>query len=138
RTIVEALEKAGDVGIVQSYWSQGFGANKIFSAYTKEIPMVDVSLEDYGMLYRMVEYDAKPKLRIVAESKDLGIVPTFNTIATIKGTEKLEEYVILSVRFDSWYGGTGATDNGTGTITMIEATRILKKIYPNPNSSITV
>ena len=138
RTIVEALEKAGAVGIVQSYWSEGFGANKIFSAYTKEIPMVDVSLEDYGMLYRMVEHDAKPKLRIVAESKDLGMVPTFNTIATIKGTEKPEEYIILSAHFDSWDGGTGATDNGTGTITMMEAARILKKIYPNPKRTIIV
>lgn len=138
KTIIEALEEAGAVGIVQSYWSEGFGANKIFSAYTKEIPMVDISLEDYGMLYRMVEHSARPKLRIVAESKDLGMVPTFNTIATIKGTEKPEEYIILSAHFDSWDGGTGATDNGTGVITMMEAARILKKIYPNPKRTIIV
>src|SRR5690606_28363849 len=138
RTIVEAVEKAGAGGIVQSYWSEGFRPNKIFSADTKEISMVDVSLEDYGMLYRMVEHDAKPKLRIVAESKDLGMVPTFNTIATIKGTEKPEEYIILSAHFDSWDGGTGATDNGTGTITMMEAMRLLKKYYPNPKRTILV
>lgn len=138
RTIVEALEAAGAAGIAQSYWSEGFGANKIFGAMTKEIPMVDISLEDYGMLYRMVEHEAKPKLRIIAQSKDLGMVPTFNTIATIKGTEKPEEYIILSAHFDSWDGGTGATDNGTGTITMMEAARILKKIYPNPKRTIIV
>lgn len=100
--------------------------------------MVDISLEDYGMLYRMVEHSARPKLRIVAESKDLGMVPTFNTIATIKGTEKPEEYIILSAHFDSWDGGTGATDNGTGVITMMEAARILKKVYPNPKRTIIV
>src|SRR5690606_33900643 len=138
RTIIEALEEAGAVGIVQSYWSEGLVANTIFSAYTKEISMVDISLEDYGMLYRMVEHNGKPKLRIVAESKDLGMVPTFNTIATIKGTEKPEEYIILSAHFDSWDGGTGATDNGTGTYTMMEAARILKKIYPNPKRTIIV
>lgn len=138
RSLPEALEKAGAVAIVQCYWSKGFGVNKIFSAGTKKIPMVDIALEDYGLLYRLAENGAKPQLKIVAESKELGNVPTFNTIAEIKGTEKPDEYIILSAHFDSWDGGTGATDNGTGTITMMEAARILKKVYPNPKRTIIV
>lgn len=138
RSIIEALENAGAAGIVASYWSKGFGVNKIFSARTKKIPTVDLELEDYTMLYRMVEYGDKPKIKIVAESKELGVVPTFNTIAEIKGVEKPEEYVILSAHFDSWDGGTGATDNGTGTLVMMEAMRILKKMYPNPKRTILV
>jgi carboxypeptidase Q len=90
------------------------------------------------MLYRLTENGDKPKIKVVAESKELGTVPTFNTIAEIKGTEKPEEYVILSAHFDSWDGATGATDNGTGTITMMEAARILKKIYPNPKRTILI
>jgi len=128
RSIIAALEDAGAVGIVSSRWSRGFGVNKIFSARTKKIPTVDLELEDYTMLYRMVEYGVQPKIKIVAESKELGKVPSFNTIAEIKGTEKPEEYVVLSAHFDSWDGGTGATDNGTGTLVMMEAMRILKKM----------
>lgn len=138
RNLNAAFEKAGAVGIAQSRWSEGFGANKIFSAGTEKIPVVDISLEDYGMLYRMVEHGANPQLKIVAESKDLGKVPTFNTIATIPGTELPDEYVVLSAHFDSWDGATGATDNGTGTITMLEAARILKKVYPNPKRTILI
>src|SRR5690554_4699910 len=138
RTIVQALEDAGAAGIVDSYWARGFGVSKIFGARTKKIPTVDLRLEDYSMLYRMVEHGDKPTIRVVAESKDLGIMPTFNTIAEIKGTEKPEEYVILSAHFDSWDGGTGATDNGTGTLVMMEAMRILKKVYPNPKRTILV
>jgi Zn-dependent M28 family amino/carboxypeptidase len=138
RSIIPALEEAGAVGIVDSYWSKGFGVNKIFGARTKKIPSVDIELEDYTMLYRMVEHGDKPKIHVVAESKDLGRVPTFNTIAEIKGTEKPDEYVILSAHFDSWDGGTGATDNGTGTLVMMEAMRILKKVYPNPKRTILV
>lgn len=138
RNIHEALEKAGAVGIVSSYWSKGFGANKIFASRTKKIPTVDIQLEDYGMLYRLVEYGNKPKIKIVAESKDLGVAPTFNTIAQIKGSEKPDEYVVLSAHFDSWDGGTGATDNGTGTLVMMEAMRLLKKFYPNPKRTILV
>ena len=138
RSIIEALENAGAAGIVSSYWSKGFGVSKIFSARTKKIPTVDLELEDYSMVYRLAARGEKPVLNIVAQSKDLGEVPTFNTIAEIKGTEKPEEYVILSAHFDSWDGGTGATDNGTGTLVMMEAMRILKKIVPNPKRTILV
>jgi carboxypeptidase Q len=138
RTLNTALEAAGAAGIISSYWSAGFGVNKIFSASTKKIPTVDVALEDYGMLYRLAESGNTPKLNIVATSKDLGVVPTFNTIGEIKGTEKPEEYVMLSAHFDSWDGASGATDNGTGTITMMEVMRLLKKYYPNPKRTILV
>ncbi|MBN4047106.1 M20/M25/M40 family metallo-hydrolase [bacterium AH-315-P13] len=138
RSIIAAIEGAGAAGIVSSRWSRGFGVNKIFSSRTKNIPTIDLALEDYTMLYRMVEYGDKPKINILAKSKELGRVPTFNTIAEIKGTEKPDEYVILSAHFDSWDGATGATDNGTGTIIMMEAMRILKKIYPNPKRTILV
>jgi carboxypeptidase Q len=138
RTLPLVLEKAGAVGVVMSNWSAGFGVNKIFGAYTRKILTVDISLEDYGLLYRLLESGSKPKISVRADSKELGVVPTFNTIAEIKGTEKPDEYVILSAHFDSWDGGTGATDNGTGTLTMMEAMRILKKIYPNPKRTILV
>ncbi|WP_411766639.1 M20/M25/M40 family metallo-hydrolase [Winogradskyella sp. A3E31] len=138
RSVIGALEDAGAAGIVASYWSRGFGVNKIFSARTKKIPTVDLELEDYTMLYRLAEYGDKPTIRVVAQSKELGRVPTFNTIAEIKGSEIPEEYIILSAHFDSWDGATGATDNGTGTLVMMEAMRLLKKHYPNPKRTILV
>lgn len=138
RSLSLALAKAGTYGIITSYWSKGFGANKIFAANTEEIPMVDLELGDYTMLYRLAEHGKHPKIKILAESKELGAVPTFNTFAEIKGTEKPGEYVILSAHFDSWNGGTGATDNGTGTLAMMETMRILKKLYPKPKRTILV
>jgi carboxypeptidase Q len=119
-----------------SNWSGGFGVNKIFGANTKKIPTVDVALEDYGLLYRLTESGIKPKISVRADSKENGLVPTYNTLAEIKGTEKPNEYVMLSAHFDSWDGGTGATDNGTGTLVMMEAMRILKKVYPDPKRTI--
>ena len=138
KSLALALEQAGAAGIIGSNWSAGFGVNKIFGANTTKIPTVDIALEDYGLLYRLTESGVKPEISIRADSRRLGMVPTFNTIAEIKGTEKPDEYVMLSAHFDSWDGGTGATDNGTGTITMLEAMRILKKVYPNPKRTILV
>jgi hypothetical protein len=68
----------------------------------------------------------------------LGEQPVFNTIATIPGSSKKDEYVMLSAHFDSWDGSSGATDNGTGTLTMMEAMRILKLVYPHPKRTILV
>lgn len=138
RTLVQALEEAGAAGIVMSNWSQGFGTNKVFGANTETIPTIDVLLEDYGMLYRLVENGHDPMIRVRAESEEHGAVPTFNTIAEIPGTEKPDEYIILSAHYDSWDAGTGATDNGTGSITMMEVARILKEVYPNPKRTILV
>ncbi|RYG06466.1 MAG: M20/M25/M40 family metallo-hydrolase [Chitinophagaceae bacterium] len=138
RTLPEALEKAGAAGVISSLWSNGFGVNKIFGASTKKVPTLDIALEDYGLLFRLVEAGIKPKISVKSDSKELGVVPTFNTLAEIKGGEKAGEYVMLSAHFDSWDGGTGATDNGTGTLVMMEAMRILKKIYPNPKRTILV
>ncbi len=138
RALAAVLENAGAAGIISSNWSAGFGVDKIFGGYTKKVPTVDIALEDYGLLYRLTEAGDKPRISVHTESKERGIVPTFNTIAEIKGTEKPDEYVLLSAHFDSWDGGSGATDNGTGTLTMMEAMRILKKVYPNPKRTILV
>jgi len=138
KTLPVALENAGAVAVVINNWSQGFGVDKIFGANTIKVPTLDLSVEDYGLVYRLALNGDKPKLRIEADSKKLGAVPTFNTIAEIKGKQKPNEYVMLSAHFDSWDGASGATDNGSGTILMMEAMRILKKIYPNPKRTILV
>jgi len=138
RNLPEALEEAGAAGLLMSNWSRGFGTNKIFGAGTDNIPHIDVLLEDYGMLWRLAENGSNPVVRVNAQSEDRGEVPTFNTIAEIPGTEKPDEYIILSAHYDSWDGGTGATDNGTGSVTMMEVARILNKIYPNPKRTILI
>lgn len=136
KTFFEMLDRSGALGILSLYWSEGYGANKIFSAYTKKTPVLDISLEDYSLLYRLAKSNSNPVVSVKADSKMLGNVPVYNTIATISGGQKANEYVILSAHLDSWDGASGATDNGTGTILILEAMRILKKFYPNPKRTI--
>jgi hypothetical protein len=137
-TLGERLEGAGAVGVISSRWSQGWGVNKVFDTKNQRVPAVDLSCEDYGLVYRLATRNQNPTLRLRAEAEALGEVPVFNTIGEIKGSEKPNEYVLLSAHFDSWDGSSGATDNGTGTLTMLEAMRILKKVYPNPKRTIMV
>jgi len=133
-----ALEQAGAAGIFSSGWSGGWGATRIFAASTNNIPVFSLSCEDYGLLHRLATNNQGPVAQVEADAEFLGEVPIFNTIAEIPGSERPNEYILLSAHYDSWDGASGATDNGTGSITMMEAARILKKVYPNPKRTIIV
>ncbi len=130
------LEQAGAAGVLSSVWSEGWGVYRVFGTQTKHIPVCALSLEDYMLLYRLTEYQNDPVVRIEAESKALDPIPAKNTLGTIPGTARPDEYVMLSAHLDSWDGASGATDNGTGTLIMMEAMRILAKCYPHPRRTI--
>ncbi|MEE8117533.1 MAG: M20/M25/M40 family metallo-hydrolase [Gemmatimonadales bacterium] len=138
RELPRALERAGALGILTSRWSGYWGATRIFQARTDSVPTFDLSCEDYGLVARLAEHDQNPVVRMQADAEFMGEVPIFNTIATIRGTEKPDEYILLSAHFDSWDGASGATDNGTGSLTMIEAARILSIAYPHPKRTILI
>jgi len=133
-----ALQRAGAHGVLSSRWSNYPGIDKIFGSWRQRLPTLDVLCEDYAMLVRLAENGQQPRVRVTADSEFLGEQPVFNTIAEITGSEKPDEYIVLSAHFDSWDGSSGATDNATGTITMLEAIRILRQVYPNPKRSILV
>jgi hypothetical protein len=134
------LEKAGAIGVIVSNFanalSQAWGTYTVYDTKNQSALGIAMSCEDYGLLYRLTEKKQGPEIRVNAQAETMGEVPVFNTLATIKGSEKPNEYVVLSSHFDSWDGSQGATDNGTGTLTMMEAMRILKKAYPNPKRTI--
>lgn len=132
------LEQAGAAGVVASYWSRGWGVNKVFFSRNELAPAIDVSCEDYGLLYRLADRGQGPVLRVRSDAEIGADVPTFNTVAELRGSERPDEYVLLSAHFDSWDAGSGTTDNGTGTVTMMEAMRILKAAYPRPKRTILV
>jgi hypothetical protein len=134
--LARRLEQAGAAGVVTSTWSKGWGVTKIFATQTARVPSVDLSCEDYGLVWRLASNRQGPRLRLAADAEARPDQPMFNVVAELKGRELPNEYVLLSAHLDSWHGATGATDNGTGTITMLEAMRILRQVYPNPRRTI--
>jgi len=131
-------KQAGVAGVISTYWSRYPGIDKVFGSAKQQVPTIDVTCEDYNLLFRLAEQRQGPRLRLNATADFLGEQPVANVIAEIKGSTLPNEYIVLSAHYDSWDGGSGATDNGTGTITMLEALRILKKFYPNPKRTIIV
>jgi carboxypeptidase Q len=139
RSFPVLLERAGAAGMLTNSWSRGWGVDKIQSTRSRAIPSFDVSCEDYGLLARLAANGQHPRVHAVANAILASAeAAVYNTIARITGSEKPNEYVMLSAHQDSWDAASGATDNGTGTITMLEAMRILKAAYPRPKRTILV
>ena len=130
------MEKAGIAGMITSRAKDAWGTIEIFETYNQTAPAIALSCEDYGLVYRLTESGSRPRVRLNLDASLTGETPVFNTVATIRGWQKPEEYIVLSSHFDSWDGASGATDNGTGTLMMMEAMRILKLVYPNPRRTI--
>lgn len=138
RDLHRQLEAAGALGIITSTWPGSAGTTRVFNAYTRERPTFELSCEDYGLVHRLAANGQSPIVRLTAESENLGERPTHNVIATIPGTDLPDEYVMLSAHYDSWESGSGATDNGTGSVLMMEVARILQEVYPRPRRTILV
>ena len=133
----DSLKAYGTTGVVTFGWSNYPGINKVFGSPRQQVPTFDLSCEDYGLVYRLATNNQSPKLKVQIESEFLGEVPVTNTVAEVKGTgKKASEYVMLSAHLDSWESSSGATDNATGTITMLEAMRILKSAGYKPKRTI--
>jgi hypothetical protein len=130
------MEKAGIAGMITSRSRNAWGAFEIFETYNTRAPAIALSCEDYGLVYRLTESGATTRITLNLDAGLRPETPIFNTVAMIRGTEKPDEYVVLSSHFDSWDGASGATDNGTGTLMMLEAMRILKLVYPSPKRTI--
>ncbi len=138
RTIHTAIEDAGAAGIITSEWSGAPGTTRVFDAYNRRTPTFELSCEDYGLLYRLAENVQEPVVRLAAEAESLGEVPVFNVIGEVRGSELPDEYVVLSAHFDTWDGSSGATDNGAGSVVMLEAMRVLRAAYPSPRRTILI
>jgi hypothetical protein len=106
-----------------------------------KVPVVVAAIESYGRLYRLTQSHAPVSVEIDVDTKVTGEHEHgFDTVAEIPGTDpKLKEQVVmLGGHLDSWIAGTGATDNGAGTIVAMEAVRILKALDVKPRRTIRI
>jgi hypothetical protein len=106
-----------------------------------KVPVAVAAIESYGRLFRLVEAHVPVTVQIDIETKFSGEHEhAYNTVAEIPGTDpKLKDQVVMvGGHLDSWIAGTGATDNGAGTIVAMEAVRILKALGVKPRRTIRI
>lgn len=141
RKIFELL-KDENVGVVLEPSEREHGTVRVYSrgGYKLDeepnIPNVIISNEQYGRIYRIIEKNIPVTLKInvqneIIENDTIG----FNLLAEIPGTDE-DEVVMLGGHLDSWFAGTGATDNAAACAVAMEAMRILKKLGIKPKRTI--
>jgi carboxypeptidase Q len=100
------------------------------------IPTAFVTGEGYRMLFRMLKHGTVEVELEMTNSFSEKPVEVYNTVAEIRGSEKPGEVVMLGAHLDSWDLGTGSTDNGTGSMAVLEAARALAKLQLKPKRTI--
>jgi carboxypeptidase Q len=104
------------------------------------IAELNLPIEDYGRMVRLIQHNIPVTMEIEILNKFFDSPTVYNVIGEIPGTDKLlkNEVVLLGAHIDSWNGGTGAADNASGCIVMLEALRILKSLDIAPRRTIRV
>jgi hypothetical protein len=121
------------------------GANLTRDAQKPEnavkVPNAVMMIEHYNRLARMVSNHVPVTVEVDIETKFTGDHEHgFDTVAEIPGTDpKLKDQIVMvGGHLDSWISGTGATDNGAGSIVAMEAVRILKALDVKPKRTIRI
>jgi Zn-dependent M28 family amino/carboxypeptidase len=101
-----------------------------------EVPEAFLTTESYGLIWRLLK---RGPVELEIDLKNTfsdGPVEVYNTVADLHGAEKPDEVVIVGGHIDSWDLGTGATDDGTGIMAVLEAARALKAVGVKPKRTI--
>ncbi|HEY9506887.1 MAG TPA: M20/M25/M40 family metallo-hydrolase [Gemmatimonadales bacterium] len=101
------------------------------------LPNIVVSHEDYSLLERLIAHGVTPRLEGRVENEiGKSRVQQWNTVAEIRGSELPGQVVILGAHLDSWDLGTGVTDNGAGSMVVLEAARVLARSGLRPKRTV--
>ena len=102
-------------------------------------PWLSMESEHFGRIARLLDRDVPVELELDVKTRFVDEdLMQWNTIAEIPGTDKKDEIVMVGAHLDSWYGGTGATDNGAGSVVAMEVMRILKALNVKPRRTIRI
>ena len=119
----------------------GLGSFSYQREHAVPFPVVVMAIENYGRVYRLLKAHVPVTVEMNVDTKFFGDHEHgFDTIAEIPGTDpKLkDEVVMVGGHLDSWASGTGATDNGAGSVVAMEVMRILNSLHVKPRRTIRV
>jgi Peptidase family M28 len=134
-------ENGGGTGILFDDTGAALGRTQYHRDTAVPFPVVVAQIESYGRVFRLLQNHVPVSIEMNVETKFTGDHEHgFDTIAEIPGTDpKLkDEVVMVGGHLDSWIAGTGATDNGAGSIVAMEVMRILTALKIKPRRTIRI
>jgi carboxypeptidase Q len=140
---LNALRKAGAIAVIGG--QGGFKAEGMHLTHTGilgfaedfSLPVVDMAMEDQGQLERFLAAGKTVRIHLDVQNKFTdGPVESANVIGEIAGREHPEEIVVVGAHLDSWDLSEGATDNGTGSTSVLGAAEAIVKSGQRPRRTI--
>jgi hypothetical protein len=133
--IAVILNNSGTYNIPRS---NGAGYNA--AGGQEPVAELNIPMEAFGRMERLLRNNVPVEMEVEIKNNFFASPKVYNVIGEIPGTDKLlkNEVVLLGAHLDSWHGGTGAADNASGCIVMMEALRILKALNVAPKRTIRV
>ena len=131
----------GGTGVIFDDNGANLARNAQVKANAVTVPNAVMMIEHYNRLARMVTNHVPVTVEVNIETKFTGDHEHgFDTVAEIPGVDpKLKDQVVMvGGHLDSWISGTGATDNGAGSIVAMEAVRILEALGVQPRRTIRI
>lgn len=101
-----------------------------------KIPAAALTTEDADLVHRLLAKGEKVRMHLVLTPRTLPDVMSANVIAEIRGTERPDEIVLIGGHLDSWDLGTGAIDDGSGVVMVMETLRVMKELGIRPKRTI--
>ncbi len=140
--LTAALVEAGARGTIQSSKIEPF---RILDGYVESwdklpvLPDIKLAEDQYKEVKGLVEKGEPVELEFdIRNWFKMGPVKYHSVVATLRGTELPDEYVVLGGHFDCFSGATGAVDDGSGFAPAMEALRLIQAARGRPKRSITV
>ena len=107
----------------------------VWGAKLLPLPVAQLGMEDAKLIQRELEH-GPVTIQLAIENKTSGETAVNNVIAEIRGNERPDEWILIGAHLDSWDFGTGAQDNGTGAVSVLEIARAMMLLEKAPRRSI--
>ena len=101
-----------------------------------KIPAAALTTEDADLVHRLLAKGERVRMHVVLTPRTLPDVASANVIAEIRGSERPNEIVLIGGHLDSWDLGTGAIDDGSGVVMVMETLRAMKELGIRPKRTI--
>jgi carboxypeptidase Q len=126
---LDAVEQSGAKGILMGVGAVNNAPSMLgatdFVGKLATIPIANVGLEDTLLLKRLAA-NGPVEVEFAFKNRIREHVKVNNVVAEIPGRESNGEYVLVGGHLDSWNGGTGAQDNGTGAASVMSVAEAVK------------
>jgi carboxypeptidase Q len=131
----------GGTGIIFDDTGASLGRTPYHRDKAVPFPVVVAQIESYGRVFRLLENHVPVSIEMDVETRFTGDHEHgFDTVAEIPGADPRlkDEVVMVGGHLDSWIAGTGATDNGAGSVVALEVMRILNALKVKPRRTIRI